>query len=130
MLKDKGSLPMKTLLGAMLALSAAVLIVSQAPAADPVKVSLSAIGRPPIFSNTYVDVAEAMGYWKSAGADVNVRWFQRGSDTGKAVRHRRRAGRHDIVAGGDQPDRVGRAGGGDRRHELAGLGGRVRRSGR
>ena len=85
MLKDKGSLPMKTLLGAALAVSAAVLIVSQAPAADPVKVSLSAIGRPPIFSNTYVDVAEAMGYWKSAGADVTVRWFQRGSDTGKAV---------------------------------------------
>jgi len=76
---------MKTLLGAALAVSAAVLIVSQAPAADPVKVSLSAIGRPPIFSNTYVDVAEAMGYWKSAGADVTVRWFQRGSDTGKAV---------------------------------------------
>lgn len=26
-----------------------------------------------------------MGYFKKAGVDVNVRWFQRGSDTGKAV---------------------------------------------
>ena len=86
MLKDKGSLPMKTLLGAALAVSAAVLIVSQAPAADPVKVSLSAIGRPPIFSNTYVDVAEAHGLLEDRPAlDVTVRWFQRGSDTGKAV---------------------------------------------
>jgi ABC-type nitrate/sulfonate/bicarbonate transport system substrate-binding protein len=87
MLKNKGTgfSPVKTLLGAMLALSAVVSIASLAPAADAVKVSLSAIGRPPIFSNTYVDVAEQMGYWKAAGADVNVRWFQRGSDTGKAV---------------------------------------------
>jgi ABC-type nitrate/sulfonate/bicarbonate transport system substrate-binding protein len=76
----------RTLLSAMLALSA-VTMLGSAPgqAADPVKVSLSAIGRPPIFSNTYVDVAESMGYWKAAGAEVNVRWFQRGSDTAKAV---------------------------------------------
>ena len=53
-------------------LSAVAMLASRAPAADPVKVSLSAIGRPPIFSNTYVDVAETMGYWKAAGADVNV----------------------------------------------------------
>jgi hypothetical protein len=56
-----GALPGKTLLGAVLALSAVTLVASNAPAADPVKVSVSAIGRPPIFSNTYVDVAETMG---------------------------------------------------------------------
>ena len=26
-----------------------------------------------------------MGYWKKAGLDVNFRWFQRGTDTAKAV---------------------------------------------
>lgn len=77
----KMKLPAKILLGAAFALSA----LSQVPAADQAKVSLSAIGRPPIFSNTYVDVAEGMNYWKAAGVDVTVRWFQRGSDTGKAV---------------------------------------------
>jgi ABC-type nitrate/sulfonate/bicarbonate transport system substrate-binding protein len=87
MLKTKGTgpLPVKVLLASMLGFSAVAMLASGAPAADPVKVSLSAIGRPPIFSNTYVDVAETMGYWKAAGADVNVRWFQRGSDTAKAV---------------------------------------------
>jgi NitT/TauT family transport system substrate-binding protein len=84
-IKIKRHVAAKTLLGAALALSAVTLVASNASAADPVKVSVSAIGRPPIFSNTYVDVAETMGYWKSAGADVTVRWFQRGSDTGKAV---------------------------------------------
>ncbi len=53
--------------------------------AKPVKLSASAIGRPPIFSNTFVDVGEAMGYFKAAGVDVNFRWFQRGSDTAKSV---------------------------------------------
>ena len=76
----------KTLLGAMLALSAATMFgASGANAADAVKLSVSAIGRPPIFSNTYVDVGEAMGFWKAAGVDVNFRWFQRGSDTAKAA---------------------------------------------
>ena len=51
----------------------------------PVKLSASAIGRPPIFSNTFADVGEAMGFFKAAGVDVNFRWFQRGSDTAKAV---------------------------------------------
>lgn len=71
------------LLGAAFALS--MLTASPAPAAEQAKVAISAIGRPPIFSNTYVDVAEAMHYWKDAGVDVTVRWFQRGSDTAKAV---------------------------------------------
>ncbi|HZT28046.1 MAG TPA: ABC transporter substrate-binding protein [Pseudolabrys sp.] len=53
-------------------------------AAD-MKLAVSAIGRPPIFSNTYADVGEAMGFWKAAGLDVTFRWFQRGSDTAKAA---------------------------------------------
>jgi hypothetical protein len=55
------------------------------PAAKPIPIAASAIGRPPIFSNTFADVAEAMGYFKDAGVDVTFRWFQRGSDTAKAV---------------------------------------------
>jgi ABC-type nitrate/sulfonate/bicarbonate transport system substrate-binding protein len=55
-----------------------------ASAAD-IKLAASAIGRPPIFSNTFVDVGETKGYWKKAGLDVTFRWFQRGTDTAKAV---------------------------------------------
>jgi ABC-type nitrate/sulfonate/bicarbonate transport system substrate-binding protein len=55
------------------------------PSAKPLQVAASAIGRPPIFSNTFVDVGEAMGYFKDAGVDVTFRWFQRGVDTAKAV---------------------------------------------
>lgn len=75
----------KSLFAAMLALSAASLCVSSSASADDIKLSASAIGRPPIFSNTFVDVGEAKGYWKKAGLDVNFRWFQRGTDTAKAV---------------------------------------------
>lgn len=78
-----------SVLGATVALTA---IAFAAPggawaqaSAKPVKLAVSSIGRPPIFSNTYVDVGEAMGYWKAAGVDVTFRWFQRGSDTAKAV---------------------------------------------
>jgi NitT/TauT family transport system substrate-binding protein len=53
--------------------------------AKPVQIAASAIGRPPIFSNTFADVAETMGFFKAAGVDVSFRWFQRGSDTAKAV---------------------------------------------
>jgi NitT/TauT family transport system substrate-binding protein len=53
--------------------------------AKPVQVASSAIGRPPIFSNNFVDVGETMGFFKAAGVDVSFRWFQRGSDTAKAV---------------------------------------------
>jgi len=52
---------------------------------DPVEISATAIGRPPIFSNIFVDVGQAKDYWEDAGADVDFRWFQRGSDTAKAV---------------------------------------------
>ncbi len=76
-------------LGAMAALAAIPFVVpssaSAQPAAKPVPIAVSAIGRPPIFSNTFADVAEAMGYFKAAGVDVTFRWFQRGSDTAKAV---------------------------------------------
>ena len=58
---------------------------SAAASAADIKLSATAIGRPPIFSNTFADVGEAMGYWKKAGLDVNFRWFQRGTDTAKAV---------------------------------------------
>jgi ABC-type nitrate/sulfonate/bicarbonate transport system substrate-binding protein len=78
----------KSLTGIVAAVAAAASLWAgdaAAQAAAPVKVSISAIGRPPIFSNTFADVGDAMGYFKAAGADVNFRWFQRGSDTGKAV---------------------------------------------
>jgi len=75
----------KALFGATLALTAMVGSVGAASAADALKLTATAIGRPPIFSNTFADVAEAMGYWKKAGLDVTFRWFQRGTDTAKAV---------------------------------------------
>lgn len=85
-MRSLGHVPGKALLGAMLALSAvAIFDPTSATAADAVKISVSAIGRPPIFSNTYVDVGQTMGFWKAAGVDVNFRWFQRGSDTAKAA---------------------------------------------
>jgi ABC-type nitrate/sulfonate/bicarbonate transport system substrate-binding protein len=75
--------------GAMVALVAIAFVVPASAWAQstgkPVQIAASAIGRPPIFSNTFADVAEAMGYFKAAGVDVAFRWFQRGSDTAKAV---------------------------------------------
>ena len=78
-----GVLPKTTLLTAMLALSALTCFLP-ARAAD-IKLTASAIGRPPIFSNTFVDVGEDMGYWKKVGLDMSFRWFQRGTDTAKAA---------------------------------------------
>jgi ABC-type nitrate/sulfonate/bicarbonate transport system substrate-binding protein len=73
----------KSLYGVVAAVSAATFMM---PAnADDIKLTATAIGRPPIFSNTFVDVGETKGYWKKAGLDVNFRWFQRGTDTAKAV---------------------------------------------
>ncbi len=76
-------------LGVMVALAAISFVVpgsaTAQPAVKPIPIAASAIGRPPIFSNTFADVAEAMGYFKAAGVDVTFRWFQRGSDTAKAV---------------------------------------------
>lgn len=84
-LKRPGALPGKSLLGAMLALSAVSFCIPSAASAQDIKLAASAIGRPPIFSNTFVDVGQAEGYWKKAGLDVTFRWFQRGTDTAKAV---------------------------------------------
>jgi len=75
----------KSLLSAMFALSAATFIYPTGATAADIKLRASAIGRPPIFSNTFVDVGQTKGYWKKAGLDVTFRWFQRGTDTAKAV---------------------------------------------
>jgi ABC-type nitrate/sulfonate/bicarbonate transport system substrate-binding protein len=80
-----GLVPKKTLLSALLALSAVAFCVPTNASAEDIKLAASAIGRPPIFSNTFVDVGETKGYWKKAGLDVSFRWFQRGTDTAKAV---------------------------------------------
>jgi NitT/TauT family transport system substrate-binding protein len=74
----------KLIFGVVAALSA----VTQLPivaSAQEHKLAVSSIGRPPIFSATFVDVGEAKGFWKKAGVDVTFRWFQRGTDTAKAV---------------------------------------------
>jgi NitT/TauT family transport system substrate-binding protein len=63
----------------------ALFVPGGARAAGPIKLSVSAIGRPPIISNTFVDVAQTLGYFKDAGLDVNMRWFQRGDDTARAL---------------------------------------------
>src|SRR3954470_20183951 len=75
---------MKLSLSAVLATLAVTTITGAASAQDK-KIAASAIGRPPIFSNTFVDVGETMGFWKKAGLETNFRWFQRGTDTAKAV---------------------------------------------
>ena len=80
-----GLVPKKSLLSAMLALTAMSFCVSVDANAADIKLASSAIGRPPIFSNTFVDVGEDMGYWKKVGLDMSFRWFQRGTDTAKAV---------------------------------------------
>jgi len=80
---------MTSFFGAMVALAAITFAVPSSAWAQssvtPIKLAASAIGRPPIFSNTFVDVGEAMGFFKAAGVDVNFRWFQRGADTARAV---------------------------------------------
>ena len=83
--KGLGHAPRKSLLGAMLALSAATMFAPNAATAEDMKLTASAIGRPPIFSNTFADVGEDMGYFKTVGVDMTFRWFQRGSDTAKSV---------------------------------------------
>ncbi len=80
-----GLVPKKSLLSAMLALTAMSFCVPVDANAADIKLASSAIGRPPIFSNTFVDVGEDMGYWKKVGLDMSFRWFQRGTDTAKAV---------------------------------------------
>ncbi len=81
-----GDKPRTALLGMAVALSAVTMLVpGGARAEDLMKLSASAIGRPPIFSNTFADVGQAMGFFKATGVEVNFRWFQRGVDTAKAV---------------------------------------------
>jgi ABC-type nitrate/sulfonate/bicarbonate transport system substrate-binding protein len=80
-----GLVPKTSLLSAMFALSAMTFCVPVNANAADIKLGSSAIGRPPIFSNTFVDVGEDMGYWKKVGLDMSFRWFQRGTDTAKAV---------------------------------------------
>jgi ABC-type nitrate/sulfonate/bicarbonate transport system substrate-binding protein len=75
----------KSMFGVMTALSAMTLLLPGGANAADMKLTATAIGRPPIFSNTFADVGEAMGFWKKAGLDVTFRWFQRGTDTAKAV---------------------------------------------
>lgn len=57
-----------SLLGAAVVASAG--LAAPARAADPIKINVSAVGRPPIFSNTFIDVAQSLGYFKDAGLDV------------------------------------------------------------
>jgi ABC-type nitrate/sulfonate/bicarbonate transport system substrate-binding protein len=75
----------KSLFAVASAIAAVTFLAPGGARADDIKLMATAIGRPPIFSNTFVDVGEAMGFWKKAGLDVSFRWFQRGSDTAKAV---------------------------------------------
>ena len=75
----------KSLLSAMLALSATTFCVPTVANAEDIKLASSAIGRPPIFSNTFADVGEEQGIWKKVGLDMSFRWFQRGTDTAKSV---------------------------------------------
>jgi len=75
----------KSLLSIAAALSAVTMLAPGGASAADMKLTATAIGRPPIFSNTFADVGEAMGFWKKAGLDVTFRWFQRGTDTAKAV---------------------------------------------
>jgi ABC-type nitrate/sulfonate/bicarbonate transport system substrate-binding protein len=67
------------------ALSAVTMFAPGGASAADIKLTATAIGRPPIFSNTFADVGEALGYWKKVGLDLTFRWFQRGTDTAKAV---------------------------------------------
>ena len=115
----------KSLFGVVAAVSAATFMMP-ASAAD-MKLTATAIGRPPIFSNTFVDVGETKGYWKKAGLDVNFRWFQRGTDTAKAVVTGDAQRRLHRDAAGGEPDRLRRQDQSDRRHAEPGLADRLRR---
>jgi ABC-type nitrate/sulfonate/bicarbonate transport system substrate-binding protein len=75
----------KSLYGVVTALSAVTFLAPGGASAADMKLTATAIGRPPIFSNTFADVGEALGYWKKVGLDLTFRWFQRGTDTAKAV---------------------------------------------
>jgi ABC-type nitrate/sulfonate/bicarbonate transport system substrate-binding protein len=75
----------KSLFAVASVIAVATFLAPGSTKAEDIKLTATAIGRPPIFSNTFADVGEAMGFWKKAGLDVTFRWFQRGTDTAKAV---------------------------------------------
>ena len=52
----------KSLFGVMTALSAMTFLAPGGASAADMKLTATAIGRPPIFSNTFVDVGETKGY--------------------------------------------------------------------
>ena len=60
----------KSLLSAMLALSAMTFCVPTSANAEDIKLAASAIGRPPIFSNTFVDVGEDQGLFGRKSAST------------------------------------------------------------
>ncbi len=74
-----------SLLCAVLTASALSFFAQGGASAEDIKLSVSGVGRPPIFSNTYADLAQDMGFFKAVGLDVNYRWFQRGADVSRAV---------------------------------------------
>ncbi|MGH9808256.1 MAG: hypothetical protein ACRD9W_13515, partial [Terriglobia bacterium] len=73
MMKMTGSglIAKRSLLSAALALSAMSFCLPTGARAEDIKLAASAIGRPPIFSNTFVDVGETLGYWKKVGLDMS-----------------------------------------------------------
>lgn len=73
-----------TWLGAALLAGGGIVAEARAQPA-PIKITVTAVGRPPIFSNTFVDVADLLGYFKDAGLEVTMRWFQRAADTAKII---------------------------------------------
>jgi ABC-type nitrate/sulfonate/bicarbonate transport system substrate-binding protein len=75
----------KWLLRAMLVLPALSLFAPRPVRAADIKLNVSGVGRPPIFSNTYADLAQNMGFFKAVGLDTTYRWFQRGVDVSRAV---------------------------------------------
>lgn len=84
MVATKTSKRLRTLSLISAALIAAGGLITKAEAQTaPIKITISAVGRPPIFSNTFIDVAETLGYFKDAGLEVSMRWFQRAADTAK-----------------------------------------------
>ncbi len=74
-----------SLLGAALLATSGPADPARAEGPSAIKITVSAVGRPPIFSNTFIDVADSLGYFKDAGLDVTMRWFQRASDTAKII---------------------------------------------
>lgn len=84
-LVGRALVPRKALLRAMIALSAISLISLRCAGAADIKINVSGVGPPPIFSNTYAELAKVMGFYKAVGIKPTFRWFQRGVDVSRAV---------------------------------------------